>query len=324
MQEQEIRTLVASVLDALKTKQASPAPSAADSETPVAGPAVQSPASGAAAGPEPFATPADADPEASLEDLGGPAFRKPCGVKEPHNVEVLRDFMQSTGARIGGGACGPRPSTTAYLRFLADHARSKGTVFREVPEEWLRQRGMLAGQTLAEDKDIYLTRPDLGRMLPEASLQAVREHYRPAPQVLIVLSDGLSTDAVLANADEILPPLANGLRQAGFTVGDPLFLRYGRVKAEDRLGEAVGCDVVLMLVGERPGLGQSESMSCYAVYRPTAATLESDRSVISNIHREGTPPVEAAAVIVDLVRQMMQHKASGIALNRALNPGFSG
>ena len=78
------------------------------------------------------------------------------------------------------------------------------------------------------------------------------------------------------------------------------------------------------LVGERPGLGQSESMSCYGVYRPTAATLESDRSVISNIHREGTPPVEAAAVIVDLVCQMMQHKASGIALNKALNPGFSG
>ena len=80
--------------------------------------------------------------------------------------------------------------------------------------------------------------------------------------------------------------------------------------------EAVGCDVVVMLVGERPGLGQSESMSCYAVYRPTADTLESDRSVLSNIHREGTPPVEAAAVIVDLVRDMLHWKASGIKLNR--------
>ena len=119
---------------------------------------------------------------------------------------------------------------------------------------------MLAVQTLVEDKDTYLTRPDLGRVLSEASLQTVRERYKPVPQVLIVLSDGLSTDAVLANADEIVPPLTNGLRQAGFTVGDPLFLRYGRVKAEDRLGEAIGCDVVLMLVGERPGLGQSESM----------------------------------------------------------------
>ena len=111
-----------------------------------------------------------------------------------------------------------------------------------------------------------------------------------APQVVIVLSDGLSTDALLANYEEILPPLLNGLKQAGIRAGAPLFLRHGRVKAEDRIGEAVGCDVVVMLVGERPGLGQSESMSCYAVYRPTAATLESDRSVISNIHREGTPP----------------------------------
>ena len=324
MQEQEIHDLVASVLDALKTKQASPTPSVADDGMAPATPVGYGSASGSAAAPEVSGEAADADREASLEDLGGPAFRKPCGVKEPHNPDVLQEFMRSTGARIAGGVCGTRPSTTAYLRFLADHARSKGTVFREVPEEWLRQRGMLAVQTLVEDKDTYLTRPDLGRVLSEASLQTVREHYKPIPQVLIVLSDGLSTDAVLANADEIVPPLTNGLRQAGFTVGDPLFLRYGRVKAEDRLGEAIGCDVVLMLVGERPGLGQSESMSCYAVYRPTAVTLESDRSVISNIHREGTPPVEAAAVIVDLVRQMMRHKASGIALNKALNPGFSG
>ena len=134
--------------------------------------------------------------------------------------------------------------------------------------------------------------------------------------MVIVLSDGLSTDALLANYEEILPPLLNGLKQAGIRAGAPLFLRHGRVKAEDRIGEAVGCDVVVMLVGERPGLGQSESMSCYAVYRPTADTLESDRSVLSNIHREGTPPVEAAAVIVDLVRDMLHWKASGIRLNR--------
>ena len=170
--------------------------------------------------------------------------------------------------------------------------------------------------TLAEDKDTYLTRPDLGRLLSEESLRELKRRYADAPQVVIVLSDGLSTDALLANYEEILPPLLNGLKQAGIRAGAPLFLRHGRVKAEDRIGEAVGCDVVVMLVGERPGLGQSESMSCYAVYRPTADTLESDRSVLSNIHREGTPPVEAAAVIVDLVRDMLHWKASGIKLNR--------
>ena len=206
--------------------------------------------------------------------------------------------------------------TRACLRFLADHARSKGTVFKEVPEEWISGHGLWSVSTLAEDKDTYLTRPDLGRLLPEESLRELKRRYADAPQVVIVLSDGLSTDALLANYEEILPPLLNGLKQAGIRAGAPLFLRHGRVKAEDRIGEAVGCDVVVMLVGERPGLGQSESMSCYAVYRPTADTLESDRSVLSNIHREGTPPVEAAAVIVDLVRDMLHWKASGIKLNR--------
>lgn len=204
MQEQEIHDLVASVLDALKTQQAFPAPSVGQGGRFSAMQSEQRPLTGSGAEPELLAATVDADTGASLEDLGGPAFRKPCGVKEPHNPDVLQEFMRSTGARIGGGACGTRPSTTAYLRFLADHARSKGTVFREVPEEWLRRRGMLAVQTLVEDKDTYLTRPDLGRVLSEASLQTVRERYKPVPQVLIVLSDGLSTDAVLANADEIV------------------------------------------------------------------------------------------------------------------------
>lgn len=256
------------------------------------------------------------DGGAPLPDLAGAEFRRGCFLASPHRRDVIDDFVSHTGARIAVGTVGTRPPTRACLRFLADHARSKGTVFKEVPEEWIDGHGLWAVSTLAGDKDTYLTRPDLGRLLSEESLRALRRRYADAPQVLIVLSDGLSTDALLANYEEILPPLQNGLRQAGIRAGAPLFLRHGRVKAEDRIGEAVGCDVVVMLVGERPGLGQSESMSCYAVYRPTADTLESDRSVISNIHREGTPPVEAAAVIVDLVRDMLHWKASGIRLNR--------
>ena len=103
------------------------------------------------------------------------------------------------------------------------------------------------------------------------------------------------------NYEEILPPLMAGLKQAGLKVGTPFFVRYGRVKIEDQIGEILGAKVVILLVGERPGLGQSESLSCYAVYSPRmATTVEADRTCISNIHQGGTPPVEAAAVIVDL------------------------
>ena len=107
------------------------------------------------------------------------------------------------------------------------------------------------------------------------------------------------------NYEEILPPLMAGLKQAGLKVGTPFFVRYGRVKIEDQIGEILGAKVVILLVGERPGLGQSESLSCYA-----------DRTCISNIHQGGTPPVEAAAVIVDLAKRMLEQKASGINMTR--------
>lgn len=254
--------------------------------------------------------------EEALEDITAPEFKKRCGVERPHKEDVLRELQRSTGARLGVGKVGVRPPTRPYLRFLADHARSKGTVFREVPEEWLEKNGLWSIKSRASDKDEYLTRPDLGRMLDEDTIATLKKRFPEKNQVLIVLSDGLSTDALLSNYEEVLPPLVKGLKNAGLSVGSPFFLRYGRVKAQDAIGQALGCDVVLLLIGERPGLGQSESMSCYAVYRPTPETNESQRMVISNIHKGGLPPVEAAAVIVDLAMDMIRHQAGGIELNR--------
>lgn len=259
-----------------------------------------------------------ADAGEGLEDLGLPKFKRWSGVHEPKKPEVLKEFIKATGARLGVGRVGPRPLTTPYLRFLADHSRSKGTVFKEVPDAWLEKNKLKVVHSQAGDKDTYLTRPDLGRKLTEESVAELKKLYPTPPKVQVVLSDGLSTDALLVNYEEILPPLMNGLKNAGISAGEPLFLRHGRVKAEDVIGEAVGCEVLVLLIGERPGLGQSESMSCYAVYKPTVdKTVESDRTVVSNIHSGGTPPVEAAAVIVDLVKEMLAKKASGIALTQA-------
>lgn len=258
---------------------------------------------------------------APLTDITTAAFKAACRVRAPHKPDVLAELRKATGARIAAGTCGTRPPTAAYLRFLADHARSKGTVFKEVSQEWLDRNGLWSIRSMVEDKNTYLTRPDLGRLLSPETVNKLRERYPAPSQVQIVLSDGLSTDALLSNYEEILPPLCKGLKNAGFTTGEPFFLHYGRVKAEDVIGEAIGCDVVLLLIGERPGLGQSESMSCYAVYRPTARTIESQRTVISNIHRGGIPPVEAAAVIVELTGNILRHKASGIELNRKMGGG---
>lgn len=251
-----------------------------------------------------------------LPDLGSELFRTWIGVTEPNRAEVLAEFRANTAARVCTGRAGPRPRTTALLRFLADHSRSKDTVLKEVPQEWVQQKGLLELQSEITSKDQYLTRPDMGRRLSAESLALLKSRCKQQPQVQVIVSDGLSTDAVTANFDEILPPLLKGLESAGLDVGTPFFVRYGRVKVEDQIGEALGAKVVILLVGERPGLGQSESLSCYMVYSPTANTVEADRTCISNIHRGGTPPVEAAAVIVDLAKQMLEKKASGMALNR--------
>ncbi|MDF7679222.1 ethanolamine ammonia-lyase subunit EutC [Enterobacteriaceae bacterium ESL0689] len=250
-------------------------------------------------------------------DLGSAEAKAWIGVENPHRAEVLTELRRSTAARVCTGRAGPRPRTQALLRFLADHSRSKDTVLKEVPAEWIKAQGLLEVQSEINSKNLYLTRPDMGRSLSKEAIETLKSQCTMNPDVQVVISDGLSTDAITANYEEILPPLLAGLKQTGLKVGKPFFVRYGRVKIEDQIGEILGAKVVILLVGERPGLGQSESLSCYAVYSPqVATTVEADRTCISNIHRGGTPPVEAAGVIVDLAKRMLEQKASGINMTR--------
>lgn len=260
---------------------------------------------------------ASSEVESCALDLGSAEAKAWIGVENPNRADVLTELRRSTAARVCTGRAGPRPRTQALLRFLADHSRSKDTVLKEVPEEWVKAQGLLEVRSEISDKNLYLTRPDMGRRLSPEAIEALKAQCLANPDVQVVVSDGLSTDAITANYEEILPPLLAGLKQAGLKVGTPFFVRYGRVKIEDQIGEILGAKVVILLVGERPGLGQSESLSCYAVYSPrVATTVEADRTCISNIHQGGTPPVEAAAVIVDLAKRMLEQKASGINMTR--------
>lgn len=268
-------------------------------------------------GAAPATTSVDTAVESCTLDLGSPEAKAWIGVEHPHRAEVLTELRRATVARVCAGRAGPRPRTQALLRFLADHSRSKDTVLKEVPAEWVKAQGLLEVQSEINSKNLYLTRPDLGRRLSKEAIDALKAQCTMNPDVQVVISDGLSTDAITANYEEILPPLLAGLKQAGLKVGTPFFVRYGRVKIEDQIGEILGAKVVILLVGERPGLGQSESLSCYAVYSPkVATTVEADRTCISNIHQGGTPPVEAAGVIVDLAKRMLEQKASGINMTR--------
>lgn len=237
-------------------------------------------------------------------------------VDQPVNLEAIRAMKKVTTARIGIGRAGARPKTAFWLKLLADHAVAQDAVFVDVSEDFLKRMNLFSVQTAAETKEQFLTRPDLGRRLSEQAVQTVLQKCEKNVQVQILVVDGLSSSAIEANVTDILPALSQGLKAAGITVGTPFFIKHGRVWVQDEVARLVNAEVVISLIGERPGLGTAESLSAYMIYRPNEKTVEADRTVVSNIHRGGIPPAEAGAHLVDLLKQILHAKVSGVNLNR--------
>lgn len=249
-----------------------------------------------------------------LPDISAIDLRRQYLVESPHDQAAFLAMKERTPARIGVGRAGARYRTETMLRFQADHAAAQDAVFSDVPEEFIQQMGWQAYQTSCESREEFLTRPDKGRVFPAETLQKIKASIPAGTQVVLYVADGLSSSAVHANAADILPVIHDGLQAAGLRVSDPFFVKFGRVATEDQIGEACGADVVCVLLGERPGLVTAESMSAYIAYKPTVGMAESRRTVLANIHRGGTPAVEAGAHIVDLIQLMMEKKASGTDL----------
>ena len=232
----------------------------------------------------------------------------------PQNPDPYRKMKERTPARLGSGKAGPRYKTLTMLRFRADHAAAQDAVFSQVPEDFPEKHALVALQTKCRDKDEYLTRPDHGRCFDEQMQQKIRAAVPVPPRVQIVVGDGLSSAAITANAMDCLAAIKDGLKVQGIETGKDLFVRYCRVGAGDAIGDVTGCELVCMLVGERPGLVTDKSMSAYITYKPHTGVSESARTVVSNIHAQGTPAVEAGAYIAELIGLILKRKVSGVAL----------
>ena len=223
-------------------------------------------------------------------------------------------MKQYTPARLGLWRSGPRYKTQSMLRFRADHAAAQDAVFSDVPEELVSEMGFVPVQTKCNDKDEYVTRPDLGRQFDDENRQIIKSHSKQGAKVQVVVGDGLSSAAIGANIKEILPSIKQGLKMFNLDFDEVIFVKYSRVGAMDEIGELSGADVVCMLIGERPGLVTAESMSAYIAYKPTIGMPEARRTVISNIQKGGTPAVEAGAYIAEVIKNMLDKKKSGIDL----------
>ena len=255
------------------------------------------------------------EPERVAADVSNMDLRKLYMVKDAADGERFRKMKLHTPARLGCGKAGARYKTLTMLRFRADHAAAQDAVFSQVAEDFAEENGMVAVRTKCEDKDQYLTRPDLGRCFDEENAAKIREAVLNSPKIQIVVGDGLSSAAITANAMDCLSAIRDGLKLKGMEIPVPIFVRYCRVGAGDAVGDITGCELVCVLVGERPGLATDKSMSAYITYKPHIGVSESARTVISNIHDGGTPAVEAGAHIAELIEMILKRKVSGVGLH---------
>ena len=254
--------------------------------------------------------PGDFVPDVTEIDL-----RKLYLTEDPQNGEAFARMKQRTPARLGSGRAGARYKTLTMLRFRADHAAAQDAVFSEMEADFAKEHDLLPTKTCCESKEQYLTRPDLGRRFDEHNAKTIRGVIDTPPKVQIVVGDGLSAAAIRANAMDCLQALKDGLKIRGIETGKDIFVKYCRVGAGDAIGDITGCELVCMLVGERPGLVTDKSMSIYITYKPHTGVSESSRTVISNIHAQGTPAVEAGAYAAELIETILKKQVSGVGLH---------
>ncbi len=267
---------------------------------------------------EPISEPTHTEGEAGfIEDITKIELKKLLLVKSPKNKDEYLKMKSKTPARLGVGHAGARYMTKTQLRMRADHAAAQDTIFNDVSEEFIEKNKFVFVQTLCKDKDEYLTRPDLGRRFDTKEQEVIKKTCGSNPKVLIVVGDGLSSSAVEANVEDMIPAIVQGLSGYNIDVPPVLFVKYARVGSMDAIGEITNADVICILIGERPGLVTAESMSAYITYKPKIGIPESKRTVISNIHKGGTTAVEAGAHTAELIKKMLDKKASGIDLRDA-------
>ncbi|MBN1921894.1 MAG: ethanolamine ammonia-lyase subunit EutC [Anaerolineae bacterium] len=257
-----------------------------------------------------------------LPDPTLPEFRRAIGVEHPHDLEGLRNLCATTTARLGVGRAGPRPRTNSLLLFQFDHGITQDAIYGEVSESVKEKLGLFTVMTQVSNRDEYLLRPDLGRKLSDTARKTIAERCVKKPQVQIVVGDGLSAAAVNNNVPEIYPVIEQGFKSAGISIGTPFFIQNARVGVINDVNEVVGADVVVILLGERPGLGVADALSAYMGYKPGPGKTDAERDVVCMItYHGGTNPLEAGAYVVELIKQTLKYQASGIELKLKASGG---
>lgn len=237
-------------------------------------------------------------------------------------IEAIR---HRTPARVFVERSGLSYRTSTWLGLRQDHAAAVDAVqaeldiARDFPADFVAQYKLFTVQTLASSKEKYLLRPELGRQLSDEARQLLTERCPAGCDIQIAIGDGLSAAAVRTQVPQLLPALHDFAAQRGWQFGQPFVVRFCRVGIMNEIGEALSPAVVVLLIGERPGLVTAESLSAYMAYRPRAGHTDAQRNLISNIHAHGIACDSAARRIIELAAQLMTARASGVAVKESFS-----
>nr|WP_175479215.1 MULTISPECIES: ethanolamine ammonia-lyase subunit EutC [unclassified Pseudomonas] len=240
---------------------------------------------------------------------------------DPHNPWL--QLRRLTPARIALGRTGTSLPTGAQLDFQYAHAQARDAVHLPFDHGGLsaqlaeRGRASLLLHSAALDRHSYLQRPDLGRKLSAESAQALREHAQAAPggvDLAIVVADGLSALAVHRHTLPFLARMEEQAQAEGWSMSPVILVEQGRVAVADEIGELLGARMVVILIGERPGLSSPDSLGLYFTYNPKVGLTDAYRNCISNVRLEGLSYGMAAHRLLYLMREACRRQLSGVNL----------
>jgi ethanolamine ammonia-lyase small subunit len=234
--------------------------------------------------------------------------------------EIVRRIRARTPARLLVGRAGAAYPTATQLELREAHAAARDAVRAEMDARaifsasFLEQWKLFEVRTRASNKDEFLLRPPLGRHFSDAARAEILNRCSRQNDLQIAIGDGLSVPAVAAQVPPLMALLYQSAAKRAWTVGQTFVIRYCRVGILNEIGELLAPNIVLLLIGERPGLATADSLSAYMAYHPDSSHTDANRNLVSNIHARGLGPDEAAGRILHLAELMIAARASGCKL----------